>query len=84
MTTIAAQGLPADAGVVRAPRATAVVAIAVAGCVAAACTVALALTSDHVREPGVHGGLQVWGVLAYRARRASSLGGAGRTAASAR
>jgi presenilin-like A22 family membrane protease len=25
----------------------------------------LALTSDHIREPGVHSGLQVWGLLGF-------------------
>jgi len=40
-------------------------AIALAGCAAAASTVALALTSDHVREPGVHASLQVWGLLGF-------------------
>src|SRR5687768_8520145 len=65
MTTIAAQGPPADAVAPHAPRATMLVAIALAGCAAAACTVALALTSDHVREPGIHAALQVWGLLGF-------------------
>src|SRR6185503_6037122 len=38
----------------------------VAACVAAAsCTVALALTSVHIPEPGVHAALQVWGMLGF-------------------
>src|SRR5688500_1312034 len=65
MTTIAAQGAPADAGVARAPRATALVAIALAGCGAAACAVARALTSGHIRAPGIHASLQVWGLLGF-------------------
>ena len=27
--------------------------------------VLIALTSDHIREPGVHAGLQVWGLLGF-------------------
>jgi signal transduction histidine kinase len=32
---------------------------------AASCTTLLALTSDHIPEPGVHAGLAVWGILAF-------------------
>jgi signal transduction histidine kinase len=39
--------------------------VALAGCGAAACAAALALTSDHVSHPGVHATLTVWMVLAY-------------------
>ena len=39
--------------------------IALAGVAAASVDMLLALTSDHLREPGVHGALQVWGVLGY-------------------
>ena len=40
-------------------------AIALAGLSAAGCSVLLALTSDHLREPGVHAALQVWGMLGF-------------------
>jgi signal transduction histidine kinase len=40
-------------------------AVAVAGLAAAGCTVLLALTSDHIPEPGVHAALQVWGLLGF-------------------
>ena len=49
----------------RTPRAAALCAIVVAAMAAAACTTLLALTSDHVPEPGVHAGLAVWGILAF-------------------
>ena len=39
--------------------------IALAGLAAAGCTILLALTSDHIDEPGVHAGLQVWGILGF-------------------
>jgi signal transduction histidine kinase len=64
MTTIVA-GAQSAKGVVRAPRASVLGAIAFAGLVAAGCSVLIALTSDHLREPGVHAGLQVWGILAF-------------------
>lgn len=65
MSTIAAQAPGADANLARAPRASLLVAIAVAGLAAASCALFLALTSDHLREPGVHGALQVWGLLGF-------------------
>ena len=40
-------------------------AVAVAGLAAAGCTILLALTSDHIPEPGVHAALQVWGLLGF-------------------
>ena len=49
----------------RAPKRALLCAIALGGVAAAACAVLLALTSDHLREPGVHAGLQVWALLAY-------------------
>jgi signal transduction histidine kinase len=49
----------------RAPSAPVLGAIVVAGLAAAGCTVLLALTSDHISEPGVHAGLQVWGMLGF-------------------
>jgi signal transduction histidine kinase len=66
-----AQGMDA-----RAPRSALLKAIAAAACVAAGVTVALALTSDHLREPGVHAALQSWvtlnfvfaGLIAWRRR----------------
>jgi signal transduction histidine kinase len=39
--------------------------IAVGALAASACTILVALTSDHVREPGVHAALQVWGMLGF-------------------
>ncbi len=39
--------------------------LALAGCAAAGCSVALALTSDHVIEPGVRATLHVWVMLPY-------------------
>jgi hypothetical protein len=57
-------------------------AIAVAGCAAAAGSVALALTSDHVAEPGLQAALMDWmalpyviaGVIAWRRRPDSRFG----------
>ena len=64
MATIVA-GPQGAKGIVHAPRPSALWAIALAGLAAAGCSVLLALTSDHIREPGVHAGLQVWGMLAF-------------------
>jgi signal transduction histidine kinase len=47
------------------PRAAVLCAVVVACGAAASCTVVLALTSDHVPEPGVHAALQVWGILGF-------------------
>lgn len=47
------------------PRASVLCAVLVAGLAAAGCTVVLALTSDHISEPGLHAGLQVWGMLGF-------------------
>jgi signal transduction histidine kinase len=63
MATIAA-GAP-NAATVRAPRPSLLWAIAFGGLAAGACSLALALTSDHISEPGVHGGLQAWGLLGF-------------------
>ena len=51
--------------VVRGPRLSVLWAIALAALAAAGCTFLIALTSDHIREPGVHAALQVWGLLAF-------------------
>jgi hypothetical protein len=40
-------------------------ALAAAGCAAAAVSVALAYTSDHLEEPGIRAALLVWIVLPY-------------------
>jgi signal transduction histidine kinase len=64
MATIATVAQSAK-GVVRAPRPSVLWAIAVGGLAAAGCTVLFTLTSDHIREPGVHAGLQIWGILAF-------------------
>jgi signal transduction histidine kinase len=63
--SIAAVAPGSKARIARGPRASVLVGIAVAGVLAAACAVLLAVTSDHIREPGVHAALQVWGLLAY-------------------
>jgi signal transduction histidine kinase len=65
MATIAASAPATDTQAVRGPRPAVLVAIALGGCVAAGITIVLGLTSDHLREPGVHVALQVWGTLAY-------------------
>jgi hypothetical protein len=62
---IAAEITPGAETVGRAPSSTGLWAVSAAGLLAAACSVLLALTSDHIREPGVHGVLQAWGVLGY-------------------
>src|SRR4249919_2959131 len=63
MDTIAAR--EPTTGVARAPNAAVLWAVVVAGLAAASCTVLLALTSDHIPEPGVHAGLAVWGILGF-------------------
>ena len=66
MAIPAALPLIADAHAVRSPpRPPVLWAIASASLAAAACTVLLALTSDHIREPGIHAALQVWPMLGY-------------------
>jgi len=52
-------------GTARAPSTALLCAVLAAGVAAAACTVLLALTSDHISEPGVHAGLQVWGIVGF-------------------
>src|SRR3954454_18136281 len=64
MATIAAVAPNAET-VVRPPRASVLWAIAFGGLAAAGCTVLLAVTSDHIREPDVHAALQVWGMLGF-------------------
>ena len=69
-------------GVPHAPKLSLLWAIALAGCAAAAGSVALALTSDHVAEPGLQAGLMDWmalpyviaGVIAWRRRPDSRFG----------
>jgi signal transduction histidine kinase len=64
--TIAAELTPVNgARPIAAPRASVLVAIALAGVGAAGCTLLVALTSDHLREPGVHGSLMAWASLPY-------------------
>jgi signal transduction histidine kinase len=66
----------------RAPRLLALWALALAGCAAAAATFALALSSDHVHEPGLQAALTVWiivpfvfsGLIAWSRRPASGVG----------
>jgi signal transduction histidine kinase len=65
MASIAASAPVAGSDVARSPRPALLVGIAVGGCVAAGAAILLGLTSDHLREPGVHVALQVWGLLAY-------------------
>ena len=69
-------------GVPHAPKLSVLWAIALAGCAAAAGSVALALTSDHVAEPGLQAALMDWmalpyviaGVIAWRQRPESRFG----------
>jgi signal transduction histidine kinase len=66
----------------RAPNPTLLFAIALAGCAAAATSFALALTSDHVNEPGLQAALMDWitlpyilaGVIAWQRRPESRFG----------
>ena len=55
----------ATAGPAHAPRPSTLWAIAAAGCAAIAISVALALSSDHLTEPGVHAALLNWITLTY-------------------
>jgi signal transduction histidine kinase len=55
----------ANVEVPRPPKPVLLWAIALGGFAAAACAVSLALTSDHLGEPGVHAALQVWALLGY-------------------
>ena len=64
MVTAGAAG-PVRGGVARAPGRPAVWGVAVAGLAAAGGVMALALTSDHVHEPGLQGGLTLWNGLPY-------------------
>jgi signal transduction histidine kinase len=58
--------VPGDhGGLTRPPRPALLVAIALAGCAAAATAAFLALTSDHVSEPGARAALVVWVILPY-------------------
>jgi hypothetical protein len=47
------------------PRPAVLVGIVIAGLAASVCAVLLAVTSDHIPEPGVHSALQVWGLLGF-------------------
>ena len=64
MATIAAAASSVGAAA-RRPKASVLYGIVICGVAAAGCTLLIALTSDHLREPGVHGGLQVWGMLGF-------------------
>jgi signal transduction histidine kinase len=55
----------AETGIPRAPRRSVLWSIAVAGCVAAGLLMWLALTNDHVPEPGLQGALTDWITLPY-------------------
>ena len=68
-------------GVAHAPSVAVLWAVVVAGLAAAACTILLALTSDHIPEPGVHAGLRS-GESSASSSPASSLGGGDRRAGS--
>jgi signal transduction histidine kinase len=61
----AALVLGGKTGVIRGPSPAVLGSIALAGGAAAACSVSLAHTSDHVDEPGVQATLMVWMVLSY-------------------
>jgi hypothetical protein len=64
MATFAAPPV-AEIGLPRSPKPALLWAIALGGVVAAACAVVLALTSDHISEPGTHAALQAWALLGY-------------------
>jgi signal transduction histidine kinase len=55
----------ADIESTRAPRRSVLLAIGLAGCAAAGVSMALALTSDHVAEPGLQAALMDWITLPY-------------------
>ena len=65
MATVAAPAPGAGTRVAHGPKTALLLTIALGGCAAAGITILLGLTSDHLREPGVHVALQVWGTLAY-------------------
>jgi hypothetical protein len=55
-----------DPGLIRrAPKPVVLFAVVLAGCAVAGFSVASALASDHVRDPGVQAALVVWVILAY-------------------
>src|SRR5436190_1541075 len=60
-----ATGTPSADAIARPPSPPFLFAIVLAGLAAAGCTILLALTSDHIPEPGVHAALQVWGLLGF-------------------
>src|SRR5688572_184697 len=62
-TSVLAGG--ADVGIARAPKPVVLWAVAFAGCAAAACTVAVDLTSDKLAQPVVHAILLDWTMLPY-------------------
>jgi signal transduction histidine kinase len=62
-TSVAVQGAEIDSA--RPPKPYLVLAIALAGCAAAAFTVASALESDYLTEPGVRAAFAVWVILPY-------------------
>jgi signal transduction histidine kinase len=61
-TAVAAGG---ELGITRAPRPSVLLAIGVAGGIATATSIVLALRSDHVSEPAVRAALVAWVVLPY-------------------
>jgi signal transduction histidine kinase len=65
MATVAAEIPAAEIGLGIGPKRIVLWTVALAGVLAAASSVLLALASDHVSEPGVHGALQAWGLLGY-------------------
>jgi signal transduction histidine kinase len=62
---VSARGRRADLNFIHASNPFLLWALVVLGCAAAACSVALALTSDHVNEPGLQAGLINWITLPY-------------------
>jgi signal transduction histidine kinase len=63
--TVSALRAEASAGLASPPPAFALWLVAIAGVAASAIAAALALTSDHVAEPGIRAVLMVWVVLPY-------------------
>jgi signal transduction histidine kinase len=79
---MSAQTRSTDAGVIGSPKASVLFAIALAGIAAVACSVALALTSDHIVDPELQAVLYNWmtlpfvlgGVIAWSRRPDSRFG----------
>src|SRR3954470_2385675 len=65
MATAIESDIAAEGTFARAPQRWFLWAMALAGIAAGGCSVALALTSDHLAEPGLQGSLVNWVTLSY-------------------